>query len=162
VTVVWRIAADTREYTADDMSGKGAEKTGGRWNRPGSPVVYAAGSVALACLETVVHLNLSGFPLNRFLVRIEVPDEVWAGRRALPTDVLPVGWSAIPEGRVSVEAGDRWLAGLASALLLVPSVIVPEEFNVLVNPRHPDTVRLTTTKLRPWLFDQRLGARAAL
>ncbi len=160
MTPVWRIAADTREYTADDMSGKGAEKTGGRWNRPRSPVVYAAGSVALACLETVVHLNLSGFPLNRFLVRIEVPDEVWAARQALPPDSLPVGWSAIPEGRVSVEAGDRWLAGLASALLLVPSVIVPEEFNVLVNPRHPDAGKLTATKLRPWLFDQRLGARA--
>jgi RES domain-containing protein len=162
VTPVWRIAADTREYTADDMSGKGAEKTGGRWNRPGSPVVYAASSVALACLETVVHLNLSGFPLNRFLVRIDVPDDVWAARQALPPDSLSVGWSAIPEGRVSVEAGDQWLAGIASALLLVPSVIVPEEFNILVNPRHPDTARLTATKLRPWLFDQRLGARAAL
>ena len=162
MTPVWRIAAETRENTADDMSGKGAEKTGGRWNRPGSPVVYAASSVALACLETVVHLNLSGFPLNRFLVRIEVPDDIWAGRQALPPDALPRGWSAIPEGRVSVEAGDAWLSRLASALLLVPSVVVPEEFNILVNPRHPDAGRLKATKLRPWLFDRRLGARAAL
>ncbi|VTU20647.1 hypothetical protein H6CHR_01428 [Variovorax sp. PBL-H6] len=162
MTSVWRIAADTREYTADDMSGKGAEKTGGRWNRAGSPVLYAASSVALACLETVVHLNLSGFPLNRFLVRIDVPDEVWVGRQALSPGTLPVGWSAIPEGRVSVEAGDTWLSGAASALLLVPSVIVPEESNILVNPRHPDAGKLTATKLRPWLFDQRLGARAAL
>ena len=161
MTPVWRIAADTREYTADDMGGKGAEKTGGRWNRPGSPVVYGAGSIALACLETIVHLNLSGFPLNRFLVRIDVPDEVWAKRQSLGPDALPVGWSAIPEGRVSVQAGDRWLAGLESALLLVPSVIVPEEFNVLVNPRHPDAGKLEATKLRPWFFDQRLGVRAS-
>ena len=82
--------------------------------------------------------------------------------QALPPDALPVGWSAIPEGRVSVEAGDAWLSRLASALLLVPSVVVPEEFNILVNPRHPDAGRLKATKLRPWLFDQRLGARAAL
>jgi RES domain-containing protein len=62
---------------------------------------------------------------------------------------------------VSVQAGDQWLAGLESALLLVPSVIVPEEFNVLVNPRHPDAGKLEATKLRPWFFDQRLGVRAS-
>lgn len=154
---LWRIAADTREYTADDLSGKGAEKTGGRWNQEGSPVVYCAGSVALACLETVVHLDLAGLPLNRFLVAIDVPDEIWAAREEWPPEALPVGWSAIPEGKVSVEAGDRWLAGLGSALLLVPSVIVPEEFNILLNPRHPDARGITAVKRRPWFFDQRLS-----
>ena len=158
MTLVWRIAADTREYTADDMSGKGAEKTGGRWNRAGTPVVYGASSVALACLETIVHLNLSGFPLNRFLVAIEVPDAVWAERQVLSPDALPVGWSAIPEGRVSLDAGDAWLSGMGSALLLVPSVIVPEEFNVLVNSRHPDAGKIKANKLRAWFFDQRLVA----
>jgi RES domain-containing protein len=154
---IWRIAADTREYTADDLSGKGAEKTGGRWNQEGSPVVYCASSVALACLETVVHLDLAGLPLNRFLVAIDVPDRIWAAREEWPAEALSVGWSAIPEGKVSVEAGERWLAGLASALLLVPSVIVPEEFNVLVNPRHPAARGITAAKRRPWFFDQRLG-----
>ena len=56
--VLWRIGVDTAFYTADDLSGKGAEKTGGRWNRPGLPVAYAASSIALAALETVVHLHL--------------------------------------------------------------------------------------------------------
>ncbi|WP_077001114.1 RES family NAD+ phosphorylase [Variovorax sp. KK3] len=153
---IWRIAADTREYTADDLSGKGAESTGGRWNLEGSPVVYCAGSVALACLETVVHLDLAGLPLNRFLVAVDVPDKVWAAREQWLPDTLPVGWSAIPEGKVSVDAGERWLSARSSALLLVPSVLVPEEFNVLVNPRHPDARQLAATKLRPWLFDQRL------
>lgn len=154
--VLWRIATDTREYEAHELSGRGAERTGGRWNRPGRPVVYAASSVALACLETVVHLNAGGLPLNRFLVRIEVPDKVWQARETLTANALPVGWSAVPAGKVSLDAGDRWLESAASALLAVPSVIVPEEFNVLINPRHRDATRLRATKLRPWHYDPRL------
>ncbi|WP_086922685.1 RES domain-containing protein [Variovorax sp. JS1663] len=123
----------------------------------GTPVVYCASSAALACLEAVVHLDLAGFPLNRFLVAVDVPDKVWAAREERPPQALPVGWSAIPEGGVSVDAGQKWLSGLGSALLLVPSVIVPEEFNILVNPRHPDARGIVATKLRPWFFGQRLG-----
>ena len=70
--LLWRLAPDTPSYEAHDLSGKGAEKTGGRWNRPGNPVVYCASTIALAALETVVHLNTKTLPLNRFLVRIEV------------------------------------------------------------------------------------------
>lgn len=154
---LWRIATDTRDYEAHDLGGKGAEKTGGRWNRPGRPVVYAASSISLACLETVVHMNASGLPLNRFLVRIDVPDDVWAARAVFEAASLPVGWSAIPEGKVSLDAGDRWLQGLSSTLALVPSVIVPEEFNVLINPLHGDAARIAATKVRPWVYDQRLA-----
>ncbi len=155
--VLWRIATDTREYEAHDLSGKGAEKTGGRWNRPGRPVVYTASSVALACLETVVHLNAGDLPLNRFLVRIVVPDELWQARRTLAPKDLRVGWSAIPEGRVSLDAGDWWLQDGPTALLEVPSVIVPEEFNVLINPLHSQAGQLHATKVRPWFYDQRLA-----
>lgn len=155
--VLWRIATDTPEYEAHDLGGKGAEKTGGRWNRPGRPVVYSASSVALACLETVVHLNAAGLPLNRFLVRIEVPDELWQARRTLTPADLPVGWSAIPEGKVSLDIGDGWLQDGPTALLAVPSVIVPEEFNVLINPLHPQAAGIHAAKVRPWFYDQRLA-----
>jgi RES domain-containing protein len=155
--VLWRIATDTREYEAHDLSGKGAEKTGGRWNRAGRPAVYAASSVALACLETVVHLNAGDLPLNRFLVRIDVPDELWQARRTFTPADLPVGWSAIPEGRVSLDAGDRWLQHAPTALLQVPSVIVPEEVNVVINPLHPDAGLILAAKVRPWFYDQRLA-----
>jgi RES domain-containing protein len=154
--VVWRIATDTPVYVADDLSGAGAERSGGRWNSPGRPLVYASSSIALACLKTVVHLNATGLPLNRFLVRIEVPDPVWNRRQVQTPDTLPVGWSAIPEGRVSMDVGDAWLKGLHCAILLVPSVIVPEETNVLINPRHPDAQRVVARKLRPWYYDGRL------
>ena len=155
--VLWRIATDTPEYEAHDLGGKGAEKTGGRWNRPGRPVVYCASSVALACLETVVHLNAAGLPLNRFLVRIEVPDALWHARRTLTPADLTVGWSAIPEGKVSLDIGDVWLQEAPTALLAVPSVIVPEESNVLINPLHPQAADIHAAKVRPWFYDQRLA-----
>jgi RES domain-containing protein len=153
VIALWRIATDAPRYASDDLSGRGALIQGGRWNEKGTPAVYASGSIALACLETLVHLGSSGLPLNRYLVRVEVDDAVWAARQTL--GALPVGWDAIPPGRVSVEVGQKWLAGAASALLAVPSVIVPEEFNVLINPRHADAAKLRATKLRKWLYDGR-------
>lgn len=155
--VLWRIATDTRDYEAYDMAGRGAEKTGGRWNRPGRPVVYTATSAALACLETVVHLNAGDLPLNRFLVRVEMPDRVWAARQVLAPADLPVGWSAIPEGRVSLDVGDRWLRAAPTALLAVPSVIVPEEFNVLINPAHADAAQVRAVKLRLWFYEHRVA-----
>jgi RES domain-containing protein len=154
---LWRIAADAPDYTADDLSGEGARITGGRWNRKGVPALYATESRALACLETFVHLKAYGLPLNRYLVRIDVPDDLWASAERHAADALPIGWDAKPHGKVSLDFGTAWLAGARSCLLLVPSAIVPEEWNVVVNPKHKDHARLTATKERLWLYDPRLA-----
>jgi RES domain-containing protein len=153
---VWRIGADTPDYTADDLRGLGAKATGGRWNRAGLPVVYCAGSIALAALETLVHLGAGALPLNRYLVRIDIPDAIWNRRHSLPLPAAPVGWDALPTGKVSLDVGDTWLNSLESAVLAVPSIVVPEEFNFLINPRHPDAAKLKATKLRKWQYDARL------
>jgi RES domain-containing protein len=155
---MWRIATDTPDYSADDLSGEGAKRTGGRWNRPGLPVVYCASNIALACLETVIHWNASDLPLNRYLVRLDVPDEVWAQATPVTAETGPVGWDAIPTGKVSLDLGDAWINEKKSALLLVPSVIVPEESNALINPAHPDAAKITATKVRKWLYDARIRA----
>ena len=154
--VLWRIAVDAPGYTAEDLTGRGAELTGGRWNRKGRPVLYTAGTAALACLETVVHLKSGGLPLNRFLVKLSVPPQAWAARQTLDAAALPVGWDAMPEGKVSLDLGDSWLAGSTSPLLEVPSVVVPEESNVLINPAHPLAKGITARKMRKWLYDPRL------
>jgi len=156
---LWRIATDTKDYEADDSTGAGAKITGGRWNAVGEPMVYASETIALACLETVVHLN-SGLPFNRHLVSITVPDDLWLGARRHEPATLPVGWDAEPAGRASLKFGSDWLASRATALLLVPSVIVPEERNILINPLHPNAGRITLTKLRRWLYDPRLSKAA--
>lgn len=156
--VLWRIASDTPDYEAHDLSGKGAEITGGRWNRKGLPVVYTAGTASLAALETIVHFAAAGLPLNRFLVRIDVPDDLWRARLSASTSSLDVGWNALPPGKVSLDFGDAWLKDAAGSLVLeVPSVIVPEESNVLLNSRHPALARVKSTKLRLWQYDGRLG-----
>lgn len=157
---VWRIATDTPAYEADDLSGAGAKNTGGRWNEKNVPMVYASETRALACLETVVHLNAGGLPLNRYLVAVVIPDTVWASAETQSASSLPVGWDAEPAGRASVKFGTDWLRSQRSVVLVIPSVIVPEESNVLINPRHAASAGITATKIRKWLYDPRL-TRAA-
>ena len=77
---VWRIATDAPACEADDLTGAGAKLTGGRWNGNGVALVYAAESRSPACLETIVHLNAGGLPLNRTLVEVAIPDDVWGAR----------------------------------------------------------------------------------
>lgn len=154
---LWRIATDTRDYVAEDLGGKGAEITGGRWNRPGRAAVYTSVTASLSCLETVVHLQDNALPLNRYLIRIDVPDDVWALKAVFKVEDLNPGWSAIPEGRISLDLGDAWLTANDSPLLVVPSVIVPEESNVLINPTHPAVRHIVATKLRAWHYDRRLA-----
>ena len=139
------------------MSGAGARITGGRWNEAGVAMVDCAGSRSLACLETLVHLNAGGLPLNRFLVEIAVPDDLAASAERATPATLAVGWDAQPAGRVSVAFGTQWANSGRSPLLLVPSVIVPEESNLLINPRHADAGRITARKVRKWLYDPRMA-----
>lgn len=150
---VWRIAVEAPAYAANDLSGTGARLTGGRWNSKGTPVVYCAANIALATLETVHNLSSGGLPFNRYLVRIDLPDGVWERRQVL--DPLPGGWDSIPAGMSARSAGDAWIALGAAALLVVPSVIVPDEFNVLINPHHGDAAALTATTVRRWIYDPR-------
>lgn len=154
--MLWRIAAITPDYTADDLSGKGAETTGGRWNRAGTPMVYCASSIALACLETIVHYAVKNpLPLNRYLVRIEVPEEHY-NRRTIFVPKDHPGWEVEPPGLVSMDWGTSWAGGNTTLIAEIPSVIIPEEPNLLINPRHPDLVHVHAVLSRRWLYDSRL------
>ncbi len=154
--ILWRIGTDTPTYEADDLTGKGAEITGGRWNAKGMPAIYAASTLSLACLETMVHFNAGGLPMNRYLVEITVPDSVWSAAVVESAPTLAIGWDAEPPGKVSLDHGANWLRAKTSALMAVPSVIVPEEFNVLINPLHSGSLGITARKARKWLYDPRL------
>ncbi|MBJ7314136.1 RES family NAD+ phosphorylase [Rugamonas sp. CCM 8940] len=150
---VWRIAVEAPAYSANDVSGAGAARSGGRWNSRRTAMVYCSSSIALAMLETLGFARTAALPLNRFLVRIDIPDLVWSRREVLAPP--PGGWDAVPAGRASMAAGDAWASSRRSALLLVPSVIVPEEFNVLLNPGHADAVAIVATTVRRWAYDAR-------
>ena len=153
----WRIATDAPTYEADDMAGAGAKLTGGRWNEKGVPVVYASESRSLACLETIVHLNAGGLPLNRTLVEVTIPDDVWGAREEVVATKL-VGWAARPASRTSIGFGTEWARSGRAPILVVPSVVVPEEANVLVNPLHPSSASLIARKVRLWTYDPRVAA----
>ena len=157
---VWRIAPDTADYGADDLSGIGAERTGGRWNRRGAALLYCSSTIALACLETLVHLaGAEPLPLNRYLVTIAIPPSLWRDRTVLAPSAH-VGWDAVPPGGVSTGWGSDWADGGRSLLAQVASVVVPQEVNILINPRHRDARRLRTRKVRRWTYDPRLAFTA--
>jgi RES domain-containing protein len=152
--ILWRIATETRNYAADDLSGAGAAKSPGRWNAEKQSVVYAAPTIAMAVLETAAHIDDAGFPLNRFLLRIDVPDAAWKKRVEVHVDELSPTWSAIPAGRASVRVGSDWIVSGRSLIFLAPSVIVPEEQVALINPAHPSAVDVKATVIRPFHYNR--------
>ncbi|MFL5334388.1 MAG: RES family NAD+ phosphorylase [Geminicoccaceae bacterium] len=129
--------------------GSGAALHGGRWNPPGAAVIYAAGSLALAMLERLVQRRALG---NTLLVEATVPDDIeWTDLLAAP----PTGWRALgsPE---AIAAGEAWLKEGRTALLRVPSALVPREPNWVVNIRHPDAVRIQVGAPEALEWDPRL------
>jgi RES domain-containing protein len=108
--VLWRISKETPDYQANDLTGGGAKTMGGRWNRKGTAVVYAASTIALATLETLAHLG-DNIPIrNAFLVSIVVPASVWAARETITAASLPATWVAQPPGATSIDFGDAGCA----------------------------------------------------
>ena len=151
---LWRIAAETRKYAADDLSGAGAALSPGRWNDENEPVVYCAPTIAMAALESAAHVDDAGLPLNKYLVEIDVPDGVWLHHEEVNIATLPATWAAIPAGRGSVTFGSDWLASLRSPILLVPSVIVPEEPIALINPAHGNAARISAKVIRLFEYNR--------
>ncbi|HEY1057990.1 RES family NAD+ phosphorylase [Limnobacter humi] len=149
---LWRIASKTRSRLANDLSGTGAALFPGRWNTYQQPVLYCSPSIALAVLETAAHINDAGLPLNRFLVSIDVPAAVWAQHEVADIAKLPKGWSSIPAGQTSAKFGSDWLTSQRSPILLVPSVIVPEECVALINPLHPAASKISAQVVRPFEY----------
>ena len=123
-------------------------------NDDGQPVLYTAPTIAMAVLETAAHVDDAGLPLNRYLVQIEVPVGVWAARTVMDVSKLPVAWAAIPAGRASIQTGAEWLRAMATAILQVPSVIVPEECAALINPLHPDAKKLSAKIVRRFEYNR--------
>ncbi len=153
---VWRIATQSQDCPADDLSGNDARAGGARWNRPGTPVVYCADTPALACLEILVHLDSAGLDARRCLVAIELPEALWNARRQLAADELPPGWDAKGPDTPTVEIGQQWLESRSSAVMVVPSAVVPESAVILLNPAHPDAAQGRAEVRRHWAFDYRL------
>lgn len=138
------------KHAAIAFDGEGAWRYGGRWNSPGTRLVYASSSVALAALELLVHLNP---PVGIRYVAIPIGfDDALVEKVAN----LPAEWTEEPPPPSTQAMGDRWVKVGRSALLELPSVIVPTESNYLLNPAHPDFGRIRIGEPVPFAFDPRL------
>lgn len=132
------------------LDGQGAFRVGGRWNSPGKHMVYMAESVALAVLENLVHMSRQDFPTGYVRITATVGDDI-----AILSEGDLRGSRSLRD--FSTRAlGDAWLDSQPSAVLKVRSAVVPEEWNYLLNPRHPDFSRIVVHQPEPFLFDERL------
>jgi RES domain-containing protein len=138
--------------TASAFSGEGAARSGGRWNSRGTSVVYASTTMSLAALETLVHLNPQSF--FRY-VSFELTFET-SLVETFPVDSLVISWRENPPPNSAKTIGDTWVKEGRSAILALPSAIIPCESNLLLNPKHPDFKKINIHKPRSFGFDPRL------
>lgn len=148
---LWRVVK--RKHTATAFDGKAAQRFGGRWNSQGRRAVYASASKSLAVLEVIVHLDV-GRPLPRLVAFTFEIDSKLVDRRA--TAQLPRHWRTSRGLLPTQQIGDEWLASGRALALAVPSTIVPEELNYLLNPADPAFRRLRFGRSIPFLLDPRL------
>lgn len=136
----------------NDLSGKGAALWGGRWNSKDTHMVYAAGSAALALLEAVVHIGK--IPEKGYcMIALELP----ASKTGIVhPEKLPADWRKSPAPDYLKTIGDEFIATGKYLALRVPSVIMPEEHNFLLNPQHPDFKKVKITAQRMLTIDDRL------
>ena len=142
-------------WAATALDGEGARLYGGRWNSPGVAAVYLAESRALAALEILVHAPREALRLNWIVIELEVPD-AWIDN--VPPSKLPAAWRLQPSSRQTQIFGTRWLQAYQNLSLLLPSVVVPEEHSLLLNPLNPHIRDLKPGKPQPFSFDPRLAA----
>jgi RES domain-containing protein len=139
---------------ADDLSGIGAEKFGGRWNSKGNAAVYAAEHLSLSVLEVAVHTTFKQIPSNYRVVQLEVPDDLMM--TTLPIADLDENWRIFPSPFSTQQIGNQFLIKKKTAILKVPSAVVPSEYNVVLNPHHPDFKAVQIKAILPFDFDVRL------
>ncbi len=148
----WRITK--QKYAKTAFNGEGARLYGGRWNSPGTAMIYASQSQSLAVLELLVHLEAPELLHSYLLIEVWLPKSCVAD---LDLSNLPPNWRADPTPANVRAVGDEWAAGAKSAALRVPSALVPGESNFLLNPRHPDFSKLRIGKPLPFQFDPRFA-----
>jgi RES domain-containing protein len=138
----------------EDITGTGARIYGGRWNHVNYPVVYTSASRSLAALEFLVHVPMALAPVNLSIAEIMIQKNVQ--RDTIPFSELPANWRDYPAPEQLANLGTRWLKSKSSLLLDIPSAVVEQEFNTLINPLHPDAKFVKMVNIEPFLFDSRL------
>jgi len=148
---VWRLIK--AEHANDALAGEGARRGGGRWNSKGVRVVYASGALSLAALEVMVHTHF--YSVLKYYVCIPIDFDPSLSQ-SITIEDLPDTRKADPIPQSVKNMGDRWIQHQESVILKVPSVIIPVEYNFLINPSHPDIEKVVIHSPQKFAFDPRL------
>ena len=149
---LWRITK--QKHASIAFTGEGPKRFGARWNHRGTPVVYASDSLALAALELFVHLGRQGLHIRFVYFRIQIPDDVTIS--SIDPKSLPADWRKKPPPTSTKDIGTRWANSDESAVLTVPSAVVPVGANYLINPMHPQFTRIEISSPEPFTLDPRM------
>ncbi|MEX0608086.1 MAG: RES domain-containing protein [Balneolaceae bacterium] len=144
----------TRRKYAGDLTGEGARIHGGRWNRKGFNVLYTSEHESLATLELLAHTSIANIPEDLEMLEISIPDGIPFDEVSIKD--LPENWRVYPAPKKLADIGTDWIINRNKLLLKIPSVIIPSEFNVLINPAHPDFSRVSVKEISAFSFDDRL------
>ncbi|MEO5569809.1 MAG: RES family NAD+ phosphorylase [Bacteroidia bacterium] len=149
--IVYRLC---KRKFGNDLSGKGAEKSGGRWNSKGVAMIYTCESRALATAEIAVHIPLGTLPADYELLTIEFPNKIKI--LTIKPTILPDDWKTFPHPDATQRIGDKFVLGNKFLVMQVPSAVVDGDFNFLINPQHNEINKVKIVKREPFEFDKRL------
>ncbi|MBK5214837.1 MAG: RES family NAD+ phosphorylase [Flavobacteriaceae bacterium] len=148
---IFRIA---KTQYIDDLSGEGARLYGGRWNKVGDVMLYFSENLSLSLLEIIVHVNYAELSLDYSFVEVEIPDS--SIKIIQSVDFIRPKWSTEEAVNQLQILGSNWLKKKENLAMRVPSAVMPQESNILVNPLHKDIGELKITKIDKMDFDPRL------
>lgn len=144
----------SREKFASTLSGKGAALKGARWNSIGVELIYTAANRSLAMAETAVHFTLATLPDDYMMITIFIPDDI--SMQKLTIADLPANWNTFPHNANTQITGDRFVTENKFCVLQIPSAVTRVDYNLLINPNHPDFKRIKITATEKFPFDKRI------
>jgi len=148
---VFRLA---RKKYSNILSGSGAARKGARWNSQGIEIIYTASNRSLAMAEIAVHFSLATLPSDYFMHVIYIPDDMTI--EVFKIEDLPARWNTFPHDAGTQIFGDRFIRDNTHCLLQVPSVVTKGDFNILINPAHPEFKHIRIAKSDKFPFDERI------
>jgi RES domain-containing protein len=144
----------SREKFSASLSGIGAAIKGARWNSVGIEMIYTASNRSLAMAEVAVHLSLATLPDDYMMITLHIPDDISMTR--LNTADLPTDWNKFPHPSTTQNIGDNFISENRYCVLQIPSSVTEGDYNLLINPYHPEFKRIKIIDIRKFVFDQRL------
>ena len=144
----------SREKYANILSGKGAALRGARWNSVGSELIYTACNRSLAMADVAVHLTIATLPVDFVMMTLEIPDTIELSK--IDVFNLLLNWNAFPHPSTTPQIGDSFIIENKYCVLQVPSSVTKGDYNLLINPKHPDFKHISIINTEPFPFDRRM------